>query len=516
MFPDVLEWHHDETRFVDVVLKTVVGTSITMQPPGAKRAMTLEDLKLTDEKPLPAFGSYKVHLMAEYRDLQATTKNEGHVNLYEEIAASFEACGIQVQDFQEAGVPSIALVCTELYTRPEINAALESLLGPRPEVAPASAGATAAGAAKSAVSAFLDPLGAAKKAQAIATSKPQAKPIKPTKKAPKKEPKKGLPAKSPPPSPPPSPPSFTGKLKVLGRVQEVEAAPILFLPFYSTMNTPAWYKRRAPAMLKDHPTFAQFEFEPWPASPDLQLVAAALVAERLAKSSNPVNTAAVAAAAAATAASVAASQSASPAKTSNEDIAARPQSKPRPMPEVSAQEVSAEVSVQEVSAPEKSAPPPEKSAQSFGGFSASKVAGGTQTADSGSQGAPPPATEVAPPKESAAGAVAAPPVLEKSDTNVADELLKRRQDALAEEAAVAAASKVKAEGGSVKERAAAAAAAAEAVRASSSFEEIGAAPEEAPPEPAGPEGLLQASPRVPTPRDLMRSNTSTNKEVVRL
>ena len=69
-FPDVLEWHHDEKRFVDVVLKTVVGKATTKQPPGAKRAMGIGDLALTDEAPPPAFGSYAVHLMPEYRECQ--------------------------------------------------------------------------------------------------------------------------------------------------------------------------------------------------------------------------------------------------------------------------------------------------------------------------------------------------------------------------------------------------------------------------------------------------------------
>ena len=37
-FPDVIEWHPDERRFVDVVLKTIAGTVTTQQPGGAKRA----------------------------------------------------------------------------------------------------------------------------------------------------------------------------------------------------------------------------------------------------------------------------------------------------------------------------------------------------------------------------------------------------------------------------------------------------------------------------------------------
>ena len=146
-FPDVLEWHRDERRFVDVVLKSIAGTVTTKQPAGVKQAMTLADLRISDEKPEPAhYGHHAVHLLPEYRELKPTVKGEdAHASLFDEIADSFAECGVRVIERRMEGVPSVVLLCPELFERLEMVHALLSILPANPELPAAASKSGAAG-----------------------------------------------------------------------------------------------------------------------------------------------------------------------------------------------------------------------------------------------------------------------------------------------------------------------------------------------------------------------------------
>ena len=378
VFPDVLEWHQDNSRFVNLVLKTVAGTITTKQPPGAKRAMGLDDIKCTDEKPLPpTFGLHHVHLLPEYRMLKPTSKNSEHESLFDEIASSFASHGLEVQENCEHGVPSIVFLCPELYNRPELIIALENLLNAcqyQPPVkkekldaqfgnkvftdlfkkkeAPSRIWASGlkwkvVGPVKPSIGIELvnENLSATLRNKVEFTKKVWAsfgikelymdhfvksgdnyyRPAAVGKAPPKPKRAEGnalqlsrdlaIASGNATVDGAKGVASVTagvaniaantavgaGSLAVgaaadavldastaaaVKRLFPLEHAPgggLLFLPFYSTTSSMRWYEKRAPRMLKAIAWFNALDFEPWPTTPELQDVAAVLIAEKMAK-----------------------------------------------------------------------------------------------------------------------------------------------------------------------------------------------------------------------------------------
>ena len=548
--------------------------------------------------------------MRHSRCAQPTTKGDPAANLFDEVTASFEASGIVVQETKKPGIPSVILLCPELYQRPELNAALEDLLGVPEEARALDVGETAANTLNNAASAFKNPVGAVSKLGAMATSKPDPSAAKGNKAA-KKAAKKGA-KPAPKEAPKASDGSKRFKAKAFtGRGGKEEPPPqeILWLPFYSTTNTPAWYKRRAPKRLKEHSTFAGFEFEPWPATPSMQQVATQLVAEKLVAVRHPVvgglelplswqatpndphrrpsmaglpkivdadavadeeeagptheetreaiaakvaaweaaqpeaaqqarDEAAEAAAAEAQAKGGSVKEQAAAAAAAAAQTAAAQGGSVKEDAAAAAEAAAAQVKVMGGSVTEQAASAAEAAAaqvRNMGGSVkqqadiAAEAAAAQVKAMGGS------VREQAAATAEAAAAAASPEAVQQKwggfsgsrlanvpvkhpplprGASVSDQLQARRVDLDAEAAAVAAASEVKAKGGSVKERAAAAAAAAEAVRDADAAAAGGSAAEAAS-EISVADALLQASPRVPTPRGLMISKHN-DSQVVRL
>ena len=268
-FPDVLEWHRDQRRFVDVVLKSVVGTVATKQPPGARQPLTIAELRMSDEKPEPThFGHHAVHLLPEYRELRPTTKGaDAHATLFDEIADSFAQCGVQVLERRMQGVPSVIVISPDFYQQPAVVEALVNILPANPELARKSesrrksfsAGKSATKMAATLASTTTDPKKLAaesKKAAKRLAAESEAQAKRKVKEA--KVEAKRLAART----------KAAAKKAGMGSKNLADSgepvAQLLWLPFYCTSNSPSWYKRRCPPALKNNVAFQQLEFEVWP------------------------------------------------------------------------------------------------------------------------------------------------------------------------------------------------------------------------------------------------------------
>ena len=111
-----------------------MGTVTTKQPPGSKRATSLAELRISDEKHEPThYKHHAVHLLPEYRLLLPTTIGEdAHATLFDEIADSFAECGITVLETPQKGVPSVIMICPGVFDRPEVVQGLLRILPANP------------------------------------------------------------------------------------------------------------------------------------------------------------------------------------------------------------------------------------------------------------------------------------------------------------------------------------------------------------------------------------------------
>jgi hypothetical protein len=186
----------------------------------------------------------------EYRELQPLNKTKGGpANLYDEVAACFAKTGVTVRDTKAAGVPTILLLCDELYDRPEVV----NMIAMDMPAAPKTAGSGGRRASA---------LGGARRASAMA-----ARPAAVGGDARRASVMSGGPRRLS---------TLSSAQTALMSTGDGESV----IPLFSTAHLLSWYFNRLPDRLKFTGVLG-YKFDKWPSSQLLQEAAAESVARTL-------------------------------------------------------------------------------------------------------------------------------------------------------------------------------------------------------------------------------------------
>jgi len=274
--PEELEWHRDDRRFTDVVLKTILAKATAQEPKAQLRATKLSQLRISDETPfrVPPTGlGIGVHIPAIYRELAPTAQGGSARSLFEELALRLSAHGITVHQSITSGAPTLFLVCPELYARPDLVSNLADLL---PDEAQETKRGTATEVSREQGTSpveFLTFMSVGNKVKPARLSLSAVKPRRVSVMAPRRAStmlnQANVPGRA-------SRASLRGKTEVLG--------------LFSTASTLSWYSSNCPQKLTDAVSLTSIEFDKWPTSVALQDAAAVAIAKELLKSSNGTTT----------------------------------------------------------------------------------------------------------------------------------------------------------------------------------------------------------------------------------
>jgi len=273
--PEELEWHRDDRRFTDVVLKTILAKATAQEPKAQLRATKLSQLRISDETPfrVPPTGlGIGVHIPAIYRELAPTAQGGSARSLFEELALRLSAHGITVHQSITSGAPTLFLVCPELYARPDLVSNLADLL---PDEAQETKRGTATEVSREQGTSpveFLTFMSVGNKVKPARLSLSAVKPRRVSVMAPRRAStmlnQANVPGRA-------SRASLRGKTEVLG--------------LFSTASTLSWYGSNCPQQLSGALSLSSIEFDKWPLSTALQDAAAIAIAKELLKSSNGTN-----------------------------------------------------------------------------------------------------------------------------------------------------------------------------------------------------------------------------------
>jgi len=272
--PDELEWHRDERRFTDVVLKTILAKATAEEPKAQRRATRLSQLSISDETPfrVPPTGlGIGVHIPALYRELAPTAQGSNAPSLFEELAFRLSAHGIRVHQTTTAGAPTVFLVCPELYDRPDLVCKLVDLLPELDHTRETKRGAARRQSISKAVSAAVRST-----VRRASIMQPSRSSIRQTRRGSTVQPRRGS--------------AMLSQANVPGRTSLGSSdGDEAFLGLYSTASTLSWYGSNCPQQLSGALSLSSIEFDKWPLSTALQDAAAIAIAKELLKSSNGTN-----------------------------------------------------------------------------------------------------------------------------------------------------------------------------------------------------------------------------------